>query len=129
MANVYQQAAKQRMWIYLGSMFVLLVLSLVVRGTFFRIDKKSLEEVKASAVLSLTMDGRAKEHELTELQQGDTELGGAAIQLLLTGSRGLAVCALWNNAIDKQKKQEWNELDISVNSITKIQHHLNAPWF
>jgi hypothetical protein len=128
MANIYQQAAKQRMWIYLGSMFVLLVLSLVVRGTFFRIDKKSLEEVSTSGVMSLTMDGRAKTHELTELQQGDTELGGAAIQLLLTGSRGLAVCALWNNAIDKQKKQEWNELDISVNSITKLQPHFTAPW-
>jgi len=128
MANIYQQQAKQRKWIYLGSMFVLLILSLVVRGTFFRIDKKSLDEVKGSPTLALTMDGRAKVHELTELQQGDKELGGAAVQLLLTGSRGLAVCALWNNAIDKQKKQEWNELDISVNSITKLQPHFSAPW-
>jgi hypothetical protein len=128
MANVYQQAAKQRKLIYLGSIVVLLLLSLVVRGTFFRIDRKASEDVKASPTLALTLDGRAKVHELTELQQGDKELGGAAIQLLLTGSRGLAVSALWLNAIDKQKKHEWNELDISVNSITKMQPHFTAPW-
>ena len=38
--QVHQQAAKQRKLIYLGAIGVLLVLSLVVRGTFFRIDKK-----------------------------------------------------------------------------------------
>lgn len=128
MANVYQQAAKQRKLIYLGSIVVLLGLSLAVRGTFAGVDQRSQDEVKASPVQSLTLDGRAKVHELTELQQGDKELGGAAVQLLLTGSRGLAVCALWLNAIDKQRKQEWNELDISVNSLTKMQPHFTAPW-
>jgi hypothetical protein len=128
MANVYQQAAKQRKLIYLGSIVVLLVLSLVVRGTFAGVDQRSQDEVTKSPIQSLTLDGRAKVHELTELQQGDKQLGGAAVQLLLTGSRGLAVCALWLNAIDKQKKQEWNELDISVNSITKMQPHFTAPW-
>jgi len=128
MANVYQQAAKQRKLIYLGAIGVLLVLSLVVRGTFFRIDKMGVEEVKANPRMSLTMDGRAKVHELTELQQGDNELGGAAVRLLLTGSRGLAVSALWLNAQQKQKQQEWSELDISVNSIAKLQPHTIGPW-
>src|SRR3954453_14111134 len=128
MANVYQQAAKQRKVIYLACIGALLVLSLAVRGTFFRIDRKPREDVERSGALALTIDGRAKVHELTELQQGDKELGGAAVQLLLTGSRGLAVCALWLDAIEKQKKQEWNELDIAVDSITKLQPHFTAPW-
>ena len=128
MANAYQQASKQRKLIYLALMGVLLLASLAVRGTFFRIDHRNVEEVKASPTLSMTLDGRAKVHELTELQQGDKELGGAAIQLLLTGSRGLAVSALWLNAIEKQRKHEWNELDISVDSITKLQPHFTAPW-
>ena len=89
MANIYQQAAKRRKLIYLASIGVLLILSLVVRGTFFGIDRRTVDEVNASSTLALTLDGRAKVHELTELQQGDKELGGAAIQLLLTGSRGL----------------------------------------
>jgi hypothetical protein len=128
MANVYQQAAKQRKAIYMVAMVALLVLSLVVRGTFFRIGKASAEEIGADPVKSLTMDGRAKVHGLTELQQGDKELGGAAIQLMLTGSRGFAVCALWLGAIEKQKQQEWSELDIAVDSITKLQPHFTAPW-
>ncbi|HEX3149855.1 MAG TPA: hypothetical protein VHR66_17395 [Gemmataceae bacterium] len=128
MANVYQQAAKRRKLAYLAAIVVLLVCSLGVRGSFFRIDRKEVEQVKGDPLLALTLDGRAKIHELTELQQGEKELGGAAVQLLLTGSRGLAVCALWNTAIDKQKRQEWNELDIAVDSITKLQPHFTAPW-
>ena len=87
MANVYQQAAKQRKLIYLAAIVVLLVCSLGACGTFFRMDRRDVETIKADPTLALTLDGRAKVHELTELQQGDKELGGAAVQLLLTGSR------------------------------------------
>ena len=66
--------------------------------------------LKLSETTGLTL------HELTELQQGDKELGGAAVQLLLTGSRGLAVSALWLSTHEKQKKHEWNELDIAVDT-------------
>jgi len=128
MANIYQQAAKRRKVAYLASIGVLLILSLVVRGTFVRIDKMNTEDVRSNPRLALTMDGRAKVHELTELHHGDNELGGAAVRLLLTGSRGLAVSALWLNAVEKQKKQEWSELDISVNSIAKLQPHTVGPW-
>jgi hypothetical protein len=48
--------------------------------------------------------------------------------LLLTGSRGLAVTALWNSAIEKQKRQEWSELEIAVDSIAKLQPHTIEPW-
>jgi hypothetical protein len=128
MANVYQQAAKRRKVGYLGAIVALLVLSLLVRGTFFRIGKASAEAISADPIESLTLDGRAKVHELTELHQGGEELSGAAVRLLLTGSRGLAVTALWNSAIEKQKKQEWSELDIAVDSIAKLQPHTIEPW-
>jgi len=128
MANVYRQAAKRRKLGYLAAIGVLLILSLVVRGTFFPIGKLSADEISTRPVESLTLDGRAKVHELTELHQGGEELSGAAVRLLLTGSRGLAVSALWNTAIDKQKKQEWNELDIAVDSITRLQPHTIEPW-
>src|SRR6516225_6790087 len=102
MANLYQQAAKQRKIGYIVAIIVLLGLSLVVRGTFFRIGTASADDVAADPVKSLTLDGRAKVHELTELHQGGEELSGAAVRLLLTGSRGLAVSALWNTAMEKQ---------------------------
>jgi hypothetical protein len=128
MANVYQQAAKRRKSIYLAAILVLWIGSLAVRGTFFRIGTASADDIAADPYRSLTLDGRAKVHELTELNQGGEELSGAAVRLLLTGSRGLAVSALWNTAMDKQKKQEWNELDIAVDSIMRLQPHTIEPW-
>lgn len=123
MANVYQQAANRRKLIYLSTIGVLLLSTLVVRGTI----KVPIPGVKEVAY-EHSIEGRARRHELTELSQGDAELGGSAVQLLLTGSRGLAVCVLWNHAIEKQKKQEWSEMDIAVKSITKLQPHFTAPW-
>ena len=51
-----------------------------------------------------------------------------AIGLLLTGSRGAAVTILWKAAIDKQMKNEWNELELIVRSLTKLQPHFITPW-
>ena len=123
MANIYQQAAKRRKVVYLSAIGVLLLSTLVVRGTI-KIPVPGIREV----AYEHSIEGRARKHELTELSQGEAELGASAIRLLLTGSRGLAVCALWNNAIEKQRRQEWSELDISVKSITKLQPHFTAPW-
>ena len=133
MANVYQQAAKRRKVGYLVAIAVLLVLSLVVRGTFFRVGRASADEIAADPVKSLTLDGRAKVHELTELHQGGggEELSGAAVRLLLTGSRGLAVSALWQSAIEKQKRHECHELDIAVGldhqAAAALHHAVDLP--
>ena len=123
MANIYQQAASRRKLAYLAAIAVLLVATLFVRGTV----KVPLPGVR-EAVYERSIEGRAKKHELTELAQGDTQLGGAAINLILTGSRGLAVSALWLSAIDKQKEQEWNELDVAIKSITTLQPHFYSSW-
>ena len=45
-----------------------------------------------------------------------------------TGSRGAAVTILWKAAIDKQMKNEWNELELIVRSLTKLQPHFLTPW-
>ena len=56
-----------------------------------------------------------------------TECRGPLAQSL-TGSRGLATCVLWNNAIEKQKKNQWNELEVLVRSLTRLQPHFITPW-
>ncbi len=66
--------------------------------------------------------------DLNELNQGDAEFSGAAIRLLLTGSRGFAICALWISAQEKQARHEWNELELIIKSITKLQPHFETPW-
>src|SRR5262249_54793312 len=52
----------------------------------------------------------------------------SAIRLGLSGSRGLVTCGLWMIAIDKQKKNQWNELELHVRTLTKLQPHFITPW-
>ncbi|MEZ6140480.1 MAG: hypothetical protein R3B84_07910 [Zavarzinella sp.] len=123
MANIYQQAVSRRKLYYLAGMFILFVCTLLVRGTI----RVPMGEA-GDAIYSKTIDGQAEYLELTELSQGDTRLSGAAINLLLTGTRGIVVCGLWNYAMEKAKKHEWNELDTTVKSITTLQPHFTSPW-
>src|SRR5262249_40610510 len=40
----------------------------------------------------------------------------------------LAVTSLWLAALEKQKRHEWSELEVLVNSLTKLQPHYISPW-
>jgi hypothetical protein len=108
MASPFQQRALQRKLIYLGLILVLFT------GTFLW---------RSNAVAN-----QARSLALREVDRGDVELTGAVVRLGLTGSRGLATCALWMSAIDKQKKNQWNELELLVRSVTKLQPHFITPW-
>jgi hypothetical protein len=74
------------------------------------------------------MDNQASRLEVREENLGEVGLTQSAVQLMLTGSRGFAVCALWWGANEKQKKHEWNELELLVKSVTKLQPHFVTPW-
>jgi hypothetical protein len=74
------------------------------------------------------VDARAEQLAIRQDSRGDVELSGELVRLSLTGSRGLAVCFLWNQAIEKQKKNQWNELEFLVRSVTKLQPHFITPW-
>jgi hypothetical protein len=108
MASPFQQRSLQRKLIYLGAILVLFTAAYVFR--------------KYAVV------AQAEQLALREENIGEVELSGAAIRLNLTGLRGLAVCALWNTAIEKQKKNQWNELEMIVRSVTKLQPHFITPW-
>ncbi len=74
------------------------------------------------------VEARAADLAILEQTHGDVELSGSLVRLTLTGSRGLATCALWINAIEKQKKNQWNELEFYVGALTKLQPHFITPW-
>jgi len=74
------------------------------------------------------MEAQAAGLEIRELDRGEVELTGAALRLTLSGARGVAVCFLWKTATDKQKKHEWNELELLVRSLIKLQPHFITPW-
>jgi hypothetical protein len=108
MASSFQQQALQRKVIYL----VLIVALFTIAGVF----------------RSWVVEAKAEQLHLREQDVGEVELGGSALRLSLTGMRGFVVCFLWNEAMDAQKKNKWNELDLITRSLTKLQPHFITPW-
>jgi hypothetical protein len=108
MANPFRQQSRFRKLVYFGLILALFTGSLVHR--------RFLIEPEAMAL------------QLREQSRGEVELTSSAVRHTFLGSRGIATCVLWWTAKEKQKKQEWNELELVVRSITKLQPHFSAPW-
>src|SRR5262245_31881543 len=108
MASPFQQQVRQRKLIYIALILVLFTASWGWRRA--------------------VIDHLAGRLAIRESDRGEVELTGAVVRLGLTGSRGLATCILWTNAIEKQKKNQWNELEVLVRSLTKLQPHFITPW-
>src|SRR5271154_822021 len=119
MPSPIQTASARRKIFYLA-----LILGLFVVNTFFW-RGAALTEIKLPWQ---TVQAQAAKLELTEDSQGDADLVGSTVRLVLTGSRGLAVTVLWNGAIEKQKRNEWSDLEFIVRSLTKLQPHFLTPW-
>jgi hypothetical protein len=107
-ANRFQQQSLQRKLIYIG-----LILVFFIGSLFFR---------------KYYVEPQAKELGVREESLGEVELTDKALRLTLTGSRGFAVCGLWAAAIEKQRKHEWNETELLVRSLIKLQPHFVTPW-
>src|SRR5262249_19404302 len=99
MASPFQQQSRYRKIIYTVLILALFSVALLHRR--------------------LLVETQANDLALREQAIGEVELTGSAIRLTLSGSRGLAVCSLWLAAIEKQKRQEWNEMELLVRSLTK----------
>src|ERR1019366_667935 len=108
MATPLLQKARQQKMIYFGAIVVLFTLSLIHR--------------------EFVVKPQAYRLQLLETSRGEVKLTSSAVRLMLTGSRGLAVTMLWYNAMDKQKRNEWNELELLVESITQLQPYFITPW-
>ncbi len=119
MATALERASSQRKFAYFGLIALIFTFSMFWRGV---IDPPSQQ------LAAMTIARQAEDLELRELSQGEADLTGAAIRLSLFGSRGLVMSALWWSANEKQKKHEWNELELIVRSITKLQPHFITPW-
>jgi hypothetical protein len=108
MANPFTQKARQRKFIYTALILVLFTGSLMHRR--------------------LVVEPEAQRLKLREVVKKEVELTSSAVRLMLTGSRGLAVTFLWATAIDQQERHEWNELELLVGAITKLQPYHITPW-
>src|SRR5262245_44002676 len=108
MAQRFQQQAQLRKLICALLILVLFTLSLLHRK--FIIEPKAFDL------------------QLRESARGEVEVAATAWRHALVGSRGIVVTALWWTANKKQMKHEWNELEILVNTINKLQPYFIRPW-
>jgi hypothetical protein len=77
---------------------------------------------------SLVVETQAQNLRLREQDLGEVELTGKTVQVVSTGMRGFAVCVLWMGVIEEQKRHEWPEMKLLVDSLTTLQPHLIRPW-
>lgn len=119
MSASHQQQSATRKMLYFGLIVVLFTVM-----TFAGRAVEALRGVPSQ----WTVSQQADKLQIRETSQGQAELSGSVLRLTLTGSRGFAVCALWIAAQEKQKRHEWNEYELIVRSITKLQPHFLTPW-
>jgi len=75
-----------------------------------------------------TVTNQGQQLQLTDSGRGEADLAGSTFRLALSGSRGFAIAIIWQVTIDAQKKHEWDEVELLVNTITKLQPHFLTPW-
>src|SRR5438552_3473279 len=134
--NTLQKVAFRRKVMYFAVLLVLFTLSMFWRGTIPIPLSSTARAGEAPSALHRVADGvnnrtilnQALGLELRELEQGDPELSGSAVRLLLIGSRGVVVTALWTAAIEKQKRNDFHEMEELVDAVTKLQPHFITPW-
>ncbi len=133
--NPLQRAAFRRKVIYLGVILGLFTVSMFWRGTIpiplsgsARAGEVSGVQRVADRVAARTILNQSLALELRELEEGEQELAGSTLRLALVGSRGLVVTYLWNSAIQKQKRNDFHEMEFLVRQVTKLQPHFITPW-
>jgi hypothetical protein len=108
MASPFQQQALVRKVTYLGLILVLFTGSLLHRN--------------------LSLKPHSTRLLLREENLGEVGLTDSAVRLALTGSKGFMTTFLWLGVLEKQKKNEWNEMELLVDSLTQLQPHFITPW-
>ena len=107
----FQQQSLIRKLTYFGIILVLFAVTLGIRN-----------------LKGYGLNDQAKELSIRDEDLGEGDLTAQAVRLSLVGSRGITICGLWAAAQDKQAKHKWNELELLVRSLTKLQPHFIAPW-
>lgn len=108
--------SKQRKFIYLGAIIVLLF-PVVFLGMPSSPDRAGGQIARMRA-----------EYSLGETAIGDVDPTSSTMNLMLLGLRGVAANVLWMNADDQKKRKDWTQLEQTVNTIIKLQPHFEQVW-
>ena len=126
MANKLQRDAFRRRVVYGVAIFALFGVSMFWRG---KLPVPFSGQVGVSRWLSdRSVMAQSEKLELRELDQGDPEIAGETARLAFVGARGLMVTGLWYAAIEKQKRNEFDQFEILARAVTTLQPHFITPW-
>ena len=68
------------------------------------------------------------EHELSQAKLSEIDAASEALRFSLLGMRGVASTSLWLQAIDAKEKEDWNQLEATLNTLIKIQPNFIRVW-
>src|SRR5438477_8095727 len=102
-------AELQRQTFYRKLIYFGLILGLFTLATF---SGTFLRHASGDRITGWTVGERADNLQLRETSHGQASVLRATARVAMTGSRGFAVCFLWMTAIEKQKRHEWNKLEL-----------------
>jgi hypothetical protein len=108
MAYTFQQQSTIRKFVYFALILGLFTVSLVHR--------------------KMVINAQANELQMRESARGKADLTDSALRLTLSGVRGVAVTSLWLATIEHQKRHEWTEMEVLVDSLTRLQPRFISPW-
>lgn len=59
---------------------------------------------------------------------GEVDLGGSITRFVLASFRGPLVCGLWWEARESQARHDYEQMEIVIRALTKLQPHFKGPW-
>ena len=65
---------------------------------------------------------------VTEAQIGKIDPASSTAKLATFGMRGIAISLLWHQAMEKQKRHEWNDVVAIANQIIFLEPHFITIW-
>jgi hypothetical protein len=68
------------------------------------------------------------EHGLAQSRLGEIDPGSETIKLATLGMRGVAANILWDKALEFQKKEDWTNLSVTLEQITKLEPNFINVW-
>lgn len=65
---------------------------------------------------------------LSQAELGEIDPASESMRLATLGMRGIAANVLWEKANDYKKKEDWDNLRVTLNQITKLQPNFISVW-
>jgi len=119
------QASLQRKLVF-GITLLVLMLLLYFIGRPAHVVVQTDGEIRLAAGGVLAQYRTAEN--LAEIQMGELDPASSAAKLATFGMRGVAIALLWHQAMESQKRFEWNDLVAIGNQIIFLEPHFVTIW-